>query len=171
MNFANILKNDIADSDKGMCVSLWFQGCDLCPKCPGCQNSSLWDPNEGKQVDNDLIVETILEALDKNDVHRNLSILGGEPLAEFNKKDCNYILSAIRKARPSLYIILWTGYYYEDLKNRNDQDIQNILNLIDVLVDGPYAQGLRDITLKLRGSLNQRVLRLKNGMIESIDKS
>ena len=168
MNFANILKNDIADSDKGVCVSLWFQGCET--KCPGCQNSSLWDPNNGRQVDNDLIIETILEALDKNDIHRNLSILGGEPLAEFNKKDCNYILSAIRKARPSLYIILWTGYYYEDLKNRNDEDIQNILKNIDVLVDGPYAKGLRDITLKLRGSLNQRVLRLKDGMIESIDK-
>lgn len=68
------------------------------------------------------------------------------------------IIIGIRTAYPSIKIFLWTGYTIEELKKRNDFFTNNILNHIDVLIDGPYIDSQRDITLPLRGSKNQRIL-------------
>ena len=95
MNFAGLMKNDIVDSDSGFSVSLWFAGCPLhCSQ--KCQNRRLWDPDSGEKIPNDEVVSRVLDALNANGILRNLSILGGEPFAEYNVADCEYILSKLK---------------------------------------------------------------------------
>jgi anaerobic ribonucleoside-triphosphate reductase activating protein len=62
---------------------------------------------------------------------------------------------------PEVKIYLWTGYYYEDLLKSNDPKVPLILKEVDVLIDGPFVKSLRDITLKMRGSSNQNIIKLK----------
>ena len=139
---------------EGICVSLWTQGCPH--KCKGCHNPETWDWNGGIDVPNN-IEEEIIEAIRANGVQRNFSVLGGEPLTEANQSFVRKVLIAVRAAYPDIKIFLWTGYVYERLTDAQKE----IINLCDVLIDGPYIDRLRDITLHLRGSSNQRVIDIK----------
>lgn len=103
----------------------------------------------------------ILTAIGANGIVRNFNIMGGEPLIEQNRKDLLRLIWNIRHDYPNIKIFLWTGYIYEELLALDDDYITNILNNIDVLIDGPYIDELRNITLPLRGSSNQRVIQLK----------
>ena len=159
MNYAEINKNDIVNGE-GISVSLFVSGCPH--HCPGCFNPEAWDYNYGKEFTHETLIE-IIDALRANQVHRNLSILGGEPLAPKNRKTVNDIIHTVRRCC-DLYpkIFLWTGYTLEELQSENDPDINEILENINVLIDGKYVEELRDLGLPLRGSSNQRVLKLKN---------
>jgi len=165
MNFAGLMSNDIVDSVEGVCVSLWFCGCVL--RCHGCQNAEWWDPDSGEKVPNDEVVSRVLDALDANGISRNLSILGGEPFADYNVADCAYILSKVKEKRPGVKVYLWTGYTIEELLAKNTPDIKTVLGNVNILIDGPYKEELRDTSLLLRGSSNQRVIRLDE---EDIDQ-
>lgn len=159
MNYAEINKNDIVNGE-GISVSLFVSGCPH--HCPGCFNPEAWDYDYGKEFTKETLIE-IIEALRANQVHRNFSILGGEPLAPKNRKTVNDIIHAVRRCcglYPKIY--LWTGYTLEELQSENDPDINEILENINVLIDGKYIEELRDLGLPLRGSSNQRVLKLKN---------
>lgn len=164
MNFANLLENDISDSISGICVSLWFFGCTHF--CRNCQNSELWDVTKAPIRDNDSVVNDVLGALTKNNIKRNLSILGGEPFMKENRADCAYIIKKVLEKIPDLIIYIWSGSTYEELLAENDENINYILDHVRYLIDGPYIDSLRDTKLKLRGSSNQRVLLLKDGKIE-----
>lgn len=85
--------------------------------------------------------------------------MGGEPLCEENEFLSFLILSTIKEKSPNTKIYVWTGYKYEELLKRG-QRISQILELTDVLIDGPYIESLRDITLNMRGSSNQRIIPL-----------
>lgn len=159
MNFAGINENDVADCDDGLCVSLWFQGCPH--HCPFCHSSSTWDVNCGSIINNDDVVERLSEMIAEDGIMRNLSILGGEPLAEYNRADCYYIISNIRKMFPNIKIYLWTGYTKEELDSMRDIIIEGIFCYINVLIDGRYVHELRDTSLRLRGSSNQKVYVLR----------
>jgi anaerobic ribonucleoside-triphosphate reductase activating protein len=87
--------------------------------------------------------------------------LGGEPLCPENLKDVSAIIRAVREKYPNIRIYVWTGYNFEDLPNT--AEMKDILNNIDVLIDGPYIEGLRDTRLKLRGSSNQHIRLKSNG--------
>lgn len=152
--YAKIMTNDIVDGTD-VCVSLWMQGCPI--KCQGCHNSSIWDFNGGYEIPTD-IRGHIIKAICANGIIRNFSVLGGEPLCQENVKDVDDIISGVRIAYPEIKIFLWTGYTLEQLKEQKNKHIDNILSNIDVLIDGPYIESLRDITLELRGSANQRIL-------------
>lgn len=152
--YAKIMTNDIVDGTD-VCVSLWMQGCPI--KCQGCHNSSIWDFNGGYEIPTD-IRGHIIKAICANGIIRNFSVLGGEPLCQENVQDVDDIISGIRIAYPEIKIFLWTGYTLEQLKEQKNKHIDNILSNIDVLIDGPYIESLRDITLELRGSANQRIL-------------
>lgn len=148
MRYAQIRKMDISNGE-GIGVSLFVQGCPH--HCKGCFNQETWDFDGGKeftpQIEEGLF--NILES--KKDYLSYFSILGGEPLAPQNIDKVQDILKKVKKNFP-FKTYVWTGYRLENIKNKE------ILKYIDVLVDGPFVEEQRDITLKLRGSSNQRVL-------------
>ena len=152
---ADIKYNDVVDCEEGFCVSFWVQGCPW--HCKGCHNPQTWDFMGGKELPPDFL-KIIDNAIAANGIQRNFSVLGGEPLCLENKSLVNEIVAHVRNTFPNIKIYIWTGDTIEHLKKLNDSEINYILNNIDVLIDGPFIQEKRDITLKLRGSSNQRIL-------------
>ena len=153
MKYAGIIENDVVNGE-GVCLSYWTQGCPH--KCDGCHNPETWNFNGEKEDSKENILNKILTLLNKNNIHRNLSILGGEPLCDENIDFTMEILKQVKQKYPSIKTFVWTGYTYEELCKLY-KDI--IFDNIDVLIDGKYDKNQRDITLKLRGSKNQRILR------------
>lgn len=152
MRYAAIENNDYINGE-GMCVSFWVQGCPH--KCEGCHNPEAWSFEGGQELPNDY-KGNIIKAISANGVTRNFSVLGGEPLCPENLDLTLSTISAVRAAYPNIKIFLWTGYCLEDIKE--NPVVKEILEQINVLIDGPFIQEQRDITLKLRGSKNQRIL-------------
>lgn len=158
MKYAGIIKNDIAAAP-GVCVSFFTQGCPH--HCFGCHNPETWDFEKGKEFTNETFGE-ILQALQANGIHRDFCIMGGEPLCEQNQLLTLLLINTIKEKLPNIKIYVWTGYYYEDLiKQTTNGKLQEILKKADVLIDGPYIQSQRDITLSMRGSKNQNIINLK----------
>lgn len=157
MRYADLKKNDIVNGDN-VCVSFWTQGCPH--RCCQCHNPETWAFEGGKEFTADTLQE-IINAISANAIQRNFSVLGGEPLCEENLFLTNLVISEVRKYYPDITIYLWTGYIYEDLLEDSNPYLRNILNNINVLIDGPFIQEQRDITLRLRGSKNQRIIYLK----------
>lgn len=152
--YAGLITNDFANG-VGTCVSFWTQGCPH--RCVGCHNPETWDFNGGKDLPVDIRGQ-IIKAICANNIIRNFSVLGGEPLCEQNLNEVDKIITSVRIAYPQIKIFVWTGYILEDLIQQNDTRINHILSQIDVLIDGPFIEKERDITLELRGSKNQRIL-------------
>ena len=152
MRYAGLKKNDIVDGE-GVCVSFWTQGCPH--RCPGCHNPETWDFNGGIEIDEDELTTKIVNAIEANGVNRNFSILGGEPLCPHNIRYVINLVNIVRTLFPEIKIFIWTGYRLEDLQEKYQE---SLFNKIDVLIDGPFILDQRDISLKLRGSKNQRVL-------------
>lgn len=157
MRYAGIIKNDVA-AGKGVNVTFFVQGCSQ--HCPGCHNPQTWDFDGGYEFTQDTM-DNIIKALKANGVQRNLSIMGGEPLHPDNLFLTNLVITEVRKRYPDIKIYVWTGYLYEDLLAKHEKLLQNILQNIDVLIDGPFIKEQRDITLAMRGSKNQRIINLK----------
>lgn len=152
--YAGLNTNDFANG-KGTCVSFFVQGCPH--HCHGCFNPETWDFNGGKELPVDIRGQ-IIKAICANGITRNFSVLGGEPLCPQNRDGVNNIITGIRAAFPHIKIFVWTGYTLEELQAENNDSINNILNNIDVLIDGRYKEEEKDLTLELRGSRNQRIL-------------
>lgn len=155
MRLAGMNKNDFANGH-GVCVSLFVQGCPH--RCPGCHNPETWDFEGGVETPSDIRGQ-IIKAITANGIERNFSVLGGEPLCDENVAAVDNIITGIRSAFPNIKIYVWTGYTLEELQAKNNSHINSILNHIDVLIDGRYVESKRDITLDLRGSSNQRILK------------
>lgn len=169
MRYAGIINNDVVNG-KGVCVSFWSQGCPH--RCPGCHNPTTWDFNEGLESNDKELIDHILELLYKNGVKRNLSILGGEPLCTENLAFTFELIKSVKSKYPDTKIFVWTGYSWDELfymMNINNytqpsddcDDLIEIIENIDVLVDGRFEKDLRDITLPMCGSTNQRVIDVK----------
>lgn len=156
MRYAGLIKNDLAAAP-GVCVSFFVQGCPL--RCPGCHNPESWDFEGGMEFSTKTLND-ILTSLSANGIERPLCIMGGEPLCEENLFLTALIVKEVREYNPNLKIYLWTGYYIEDLKAKENNKIDYILNNIDCLIDGPFIQEERDLTLQMRGSRNQRIIYL-----------
>lgn len=158
MRYAGITYNDILAAP-GISVSVFLQGCPL--RCKGCHNPETWDFNGGKEFTAQTL-DSLIEAINANGIMRNLCLMGGEPLAPENRFTSELIIQEVRRAYPDIKIYVWTGYLLEDLRELDDPKLKYILNNIDCLIDGPYVEELRDITLHMRGSSNQRVIYLKH---------
>lgn len=133
----------------GVRASIWFAGCSH--KCEGCHNAHTWNPNQGKEFTGDFT--EIDEAIEEYFI-KDVSILGGEPLDPYNVEAATIICKHI-KEKYNVEIMLWTGYQYEQVK-----DLE-IMQYLDVLIDGRFVKELHQERLELRGSTNQRVIRLK----------
>ncbi len=159
MNYGNIKKYDIADGP-GVRVSLFVSGCRH--HCKGCFNAETWDFNYGRPYTADTEME-ILEAL-KPDYIQGLTLLGGEPFEPENQVELVKLLRKVKEEYPQKDIWSYTGFIYErDLLEGGrafTEVTQEMLSYIDVLVDGPFIEAERDLTLVFRGSRNQRILKL-----------
>lgn len=166
MRYSGIIRNDLAAAP-GVSVSFFTQGCPH--RCKGCHNPETWDFNGGKEFTHKTL-EEIYDALRANKVARSFCIMGGEPLCEENLFLTLLVLKEVRQHFPQVKTYLWTGYYYNDLIHKSSPYITQILDLVDVLIDGPYIESKRDITLPLRGSSNQSIINLKEKRDESESK-
>lgn len=149
MKYGLLKKTDIANGS-GVRVSLWVSGCDR--HCPGCFNVESQDYNYGEEFTVDTVNEIAL-ALGKEHIS-GLTILGGEPLSNVNRPTVLALVYLIKKVFPDKTIWIYTGYKYEEVKE------DPILCFTDVLVDGEFIEDLKDISLKFRGSSNQRIIDL-----------
>lgn len=153
MRYNKIKMNDVANGD-GIGISLYTQGCPH--HCKNCFNQETWNYTGGKEF-TQKEEKQILEGLKADEVQRHLSILGGEPLCEQNKKGVLELCAKVKKTLPQTKIYIWTGYQIEDLQlSKND------LCNIDYIIDGKFIEEKKDISLKWRGSSNQRIIDIKN---------
>ena len=157
MRYADLKINDTANGP-GVNVSFWVQGCPH--HCKNCFNPETWNYKAGKEFTAETL-EQIKQAISANGIQRNLSILGGEPLCAENLFLTELVIREIKKDFPHIKIYVWTGYIYEELLNNSNKSLKYILSTIDTLVDGPYIESQRDITLPMRGSRKQRIIDLK----------
>lgn len=165
MRYAGIIPNDTSNAGAGMCLSFYTQGCPH--KCEGCQNPETWNFDGGYEFTTEVLNE-IIDGIKANGITRNFCVLGGEPLCDENVFLTFLVVDHVRKAYPDIRIYLWTGYTYNELQKRScSQRINDILKLCDFLIDGKYEQSMRDVTLPLRGSINQNIINLKQ--MDAID--
>ena len=154
MRYAGIIPNDLSAAP-GVCVTFFTQGCPH--HCPGCHNPETWDYEGGKEFEGNTI-ERIEQYLTANGIHRDLCIMGGEPLCPDNQFLTLLICNTIKDKLPDTKIYIWTGYTLEELNKDSNTRIRQILEKTDAIIDGPYIAAERDITLPMRGSRNQRIL-------------
>ena len=160
MHIAEIKKTDIANGE-GVRVSLFVSGCTR--RCKNCFNSVAWDFEYGRPFIPEL-QEEVLAALSP-DYIAGLSLLGGEPFEPSNQKGLLPFIREFKLRFPQKTIWCYTGYTFDNgiMKEvqANCEETRELLSLIDVLVDGPFIEELKDIRLKFRGSSNQRVIDMK----------
>ena len=154
MRYAGIIPNDLSAAP-GVCVTFFTQGCPH--HCPGCHNPETWDYEGGKEFEGNTI-ERIEQYLTANGIHRDLCIMGGEPLCPDNQFLTLLICNTIKDKLPDTKIYIWTGDTLEELNKDTNPRISEILEKTDAIIDGPYIAAERDITLPMRGSRNQRIL-------------
>lgn len=163
MNYLGIDKSSISNGP-GVRVVLWVAGCKI--HCKGCQNPESWDFCAGKLFDENAKQE-LFNALSKPYI-RGITISGGNPLDTPN--EIFILLNEIKTKFPNKDVWLYSGYTYDEIRSSRER-FKQILN-VDVLVDGPYIEEQRDITLAFRGSKNQRLINvqetLKQGTIITI---
>ena len=152
MRVLNIIHGSIVDGE-GLRTSIYFAGCKH--RCKGCHNPQSWDFNSGV----DMSIDEIFEDIKKNNF--NVTYSGGDPLYQ-NLDD----LVALSKKIHSLGLDIWlyTGFTFEELLN--DSKYKDILENVDVIVDGPFIEEKKDLSLLFRGSSNQRILKRNNGKFE-----
>ena len=156
MKYSGIIYNDTC-AGPGVCVTFFTQGCPH--RCFNCQNPETWDFNGGKEFTVETL-ESIINGLTANGIQRNLCIMGGEPLCDENVFLTYLVIKEVKEKVPEAKIYIWSGYTYEELQYKNNPKVKEIFNLSDVLIDGPYIDKERDITLLMRGSRNQRIIDL-----------
>jgi len=174
MNYHNITKDDMLNGS-GLRVVLWLSGCNH--GCQGCQNPQTWDCNSG--IEFDLAAkEEIFNELSKDHIS-GITFSGGDPLHRNNIDDVLYLCKDIKEKFPTKNIWIYTGYTWEELykvqyckerrmaqnlKERNEQYRQLILNYCNVLVDGEFKQELADVKYPWAGSTNQRVIDVQESL-------
>ena len=156
MYVAEIKKFDIANG-LGVRVSVFVSGCRH--RCPGCFNEIAWEFDYGKEYTADIENE-IIDAL-RPDYIEGLSLLDGEPFEPENQPALLGLLRRVRKELPAKNVWVYSGFTLEELlgdSRARTEHTDEMLSLIDVLVDGRFIYAEKDITLRFRGSRNQRIL-------------
>ena len=172
MNYLKIETENICNGS-GLRVVLWCSGCEH--HCNNCQNSQTWDFESGIPFDENAKEEIFSEL--KKDYISGITFSGGDPLAANNLETILELTNEIRLSFPDKTIWIYTGYTFEETQllskgldqesirfNKYNKMRQNILENCDVLVDGRYIDELRDITLKWKGSSNQRVIDVQKSL-------
>lgn len=161
MNIAQIKNLDIANGP-GCRVSVFVSGCNR--MCKGCFNAAAWDFDYGEKFDDRTIIRIL--NLMSNPRISGLSVLGGEPFEQRNQKEVLRLMRSVRQSVPGKDIWCFTGYTFEQLIGSDVTTTQSdeMLQLIDVLVDGPFILEQKNLALKFRGSSNQRIIDVPNSL-------
>lgn len=159
MRYSGLLLNDIAAAP-GLSVSFFVQGCPH--RCLGCQNPETWDFEGGLEFTPG-VLDQIIAGLTAQGIERNLCIMGGEPLCPENIFLTYLVVQYVKEKLPDTKIYIWSGYTYKQLQQLFGlyPKVESVLSMADYLIDGPYIEELRDITLEMRGSSNQNIIKLK----------
>ena len=163
MNYATIKNCDIANGP-GVRVSLFVSGCTH--RCPGCFNEVAWDFNYGEPF-TDQTIELILNMMAPAHI-KGLTLLGGEPFEPQNQPELVNLLRRVKEKYPDKSIWAFSGYLF-------DKDIvtgrlgpreitEEFLSYLDVLVDGPFIQAKKNLSLRFRGSENQRLINVPESL-------
>lgn len=172
MNYGNIIDCDIANG-LGLRTSLFVSGCRH--HCKDCFNPQTWSFKFGSPYTKKTKQE-ILDSLNNPHI-QGLTILGGEPFEPENQKEILDLVKTAKKEYPEKNIWIYSGYTIEELTGKSDkfpwmtsdesiQNCKDILSYTDTLVDGEFKTDLKDITLKYRGSSNQRIINVKKSLSE-----
>ena len=161
MNYHKIEKTSIVNGE-GIRVVLWCSGCGI--RCKGCHNPETWELKSGKPFD-DEARKALYDAVNKPYI-KGITLSGGHPLEDENLPEVFAIIAYIKENFPDKDIWLYPGWTLnaDDFTKSTTFDnslVNQILVMCDVVVDGRYIEGLRDITLRFRGSLNQRIIDVK----------
>lgn len=162
MNYSNIKRRDIADGI-GVRVTLFVSGCTH--HCKGCFQPETWDFDYGQPFD-EAAKKVIFSELAQPFVN-GLTLLGGEPFEPDNQRGLLPLLREVKGRFPDKTVWAYSGYTWEELTGNSRarcEATDELLSLIDVLVDGEFVEALRNITLRFRGSANQRLLDVKAGL-------
>lgn len=153
MKYQNITTNDMLNGE-GLRVVLWVSGCSH--HCQGCQNSLTWDPDDGLEFD-DAAKEEIFAELE-HDYIQGLTLSGGDPLYVGNRKAVIAFAKEVKEKFPDKDIWMYTGFSMGDAME--DLTWDEIMQNIDVLVDGKFEESLKENNLHWVGSSNQRIIRV-----------
>ena len=153
MNYAKINTHDVANGP-GVRVSVFVSGCEH--RCPGCFNQEAWDFGYGEKLTGRTLLD--ISSAGKPVYIKGLSVLGGEPLHPKNIDKVSEAVFMWGRDFPDKPIWLYTGYQYEEVAHLY------IMKHIDVLVDGPFIEAEKDLSLRFRGSRNQRIIDVKKSL-------
>ena len=167
MNYCEIKYFDIANGP-GIRTSLFVSGCTH--HCKGCFNEVAWDFNAGLEYTIEVEGE-IISSLSPSFI-TGLTLLGGEPMEVRNQEGIVGLVKKIKKEMPDKTIWLFSGYTFEELLDKDNkrchgEHTMDILENVDVLVDGKFVLELKDLSLKFRGSSNQRIIDTKRSLGEN----
>lgn len=165
MYYGNIKKNDIANG-QGVRVTLFVSGCTN--HCKNCFQPQTWDFHYGRPYTKET-EEEILEALKPSYV-AGLTLLGGEPFEPENQRELVHLVKKVKEVYPNKNIWSFTGFILDqdilDGGRKHCEVTDEFLSYIDILVDGPFIEEQKDISLAFRGSKNQRVIDLQKSLCE-----
>lgn len=153
MYYHNITTDDMLNGE-GLRVVLWVAGC--AHHCPGCQNPITWEERGGLLFDETAKAELFHEL--SHDYIHGITYSGGDPLYPANRQEIAALAKEIRRRFPDKSQWLYTGYTWEELMQ---MEVTDILESVNVVVEGRYVEAKRDVNLPWRGSQNQRVIRLR----------
>ena len=158
MRIAGFVEESIVDGP-GFRIVIFFQGC--AHHCYGCHNPETWDFEGGKEVSFDLIKKII----DDNPYADGLTLSGGDPLYQI---DASTEIAEYAKSK-GLDVILYTGFLFEEVleMTKANQRLKDLLNNVDTLIDGPFILEQRHLSLKFRGSSNQRIIDVKKSLMQN----
>ncbi len=160
MNYADIKQYDVSNGP-GIRISLFVSGCNH--HCKGCFNQETWDFNFGKPFTEETI-DTIIEYM-KPSYIKGLTLLGGEPFERTNQQGLLPLLRRVREVYPDKNIWCFTGFdFIADILGKmyeNWEETREMVSYLDVIVDGKFVEELKDLSLRFKGSSNQKTLLVK----------
>lgn len=159
IRIAGYVDDSIVDGP-GIRFTIFTQGC--AHHCFNCHNPETWDFDKGKDVD----IDELISKINRNPLLQGITLSGGDPLYQVNA--CLELVKKVKELNSDLDIIIYTGFTFEELaiNFKKNNDLLSLLKLSDILIDGKYEDSLRDLTLRFRGSSNQRVINLKKTFLE-----